>query len=113
MATGVPMRLAWCDKIAIVWGGALFLILACAWQGPYFWWTEARYLPATSSLVGPATPLNEVFPPLWLGAWDFGWRIVGIPWLILRLIDLVIGGPTRRRGVIVVRPVVPPTWHPR
>lgn len=82
------MRLAWCDKVALIWGGFLFVILAAAWRGPIL-------LP------------SDQYPPLWLGAWQFGWWIVGIPWLILRLIDFAAGGPWRRRGFIVARPLDP------
>lgn len=69
--------LPWCDRIALSWGLFLFLILTAAWRGPYLWW-------------------DGTVPPLWEGAWEFGWWLVGIPWLALRLIDFVAGGPLRR-----------------
>ncbi len=87
------MRLAWCDKVALVWGGTLFLILACAWRGGWIFWYDGM-------------------PPIWLGAWQFGWWLVGIPWLFLRFIDLALGGPARRRGVISAR-VLDPGLHGR
>jgi hypothetical protein len=72
------MRLSWCDKIAVIWGGILLLIMAAAWKGPQFMLSD------------------------W-GVWYILWLVVGIPWLILRLVDLVTGGPGRRRGIITAR----------
>jgi hypothetical protein len=77
------MRLAWCDKIALVW--LLFLILAI------------------SFLQQPGGFENSLRPENIGGGWGaLLWKLVAIPWLVLRGIDLLLGGPWRRRGVVTV-----------
>jgi hypothetical protein len=80
------MRLAWCDKIGLAWGLFLAFVLAAAWKGTWLWWGDG-------------------LPPYWYGLWEFGWRFVGVPWLALRLLDMVTGGPSRRAGQFIVRPL--------
>jgi hypothetical protein len=76
------MRLAWCDKAALIWamivvGGILFLQQPGGFE---------RSLQAEN-----------------IGEWgNLLWRVVGIPWLVLRAVDLIAGGPARRRGVFTV-----------
>jgi hypothetical protein len=65
--------MAWCDKLAVIWFAFLFL-LALLHSG----------LPiAIAHLFDPTT-----------------WAVVLVPWLFLRAIDWITGGPNRRRGRI-------------
>lgn len=77
------MRLAWCDKLALVWAMILVGMILFLQQPGGF----ERSL--QSENVGE-----------W---WNLLLRLVVVPWVILRGIDLVCGGPARREGVIIVR----------
>ena len=77
------MRLAWCDKIALIWAILLILFI--------------------SFLQGPGGFEHSLRPENIGGGWGMlMWKLVAIPWIALRAIDLLTGGPARRRGVITV-----------
>lgn len=61
--------MAWCDKIAIVWFGFLFLL--------------AMVHGGMANAVGTVFDLTT-------------WAVVLIPWATLRALDWIIGGPRRR-----------------
>lgn len=77
--------MCWADKIAL----ALFVALMGFWF----------FIAATG---GGMTPEN-----LQTLLWDIGWRMflyAALPvWLVLRFIDLMVGGPAKRRGTITGR----------
>ena len=78
------MRLAWCDRVALGWAFVLILGVLFLQQPGGF----ERSLQSEN-----------------IGEWgNLLWRLVGIPWLALRGIDLITGGPWRRNGVFIVRP---------
>lgn len=62
--------LIWADRVAVVWGGLLLTIMFIAWRG------------AEPMLSDP-------------GVWHILGLIVGIPWMILRGLDLIVTGQFR------------------
>lgn len=82
------MRLAWCDKIAIFWAILLVLFIAALQRPGGF----ALSLQPENIVDGWGALLG---------------KLVLIPWIALRVIDLVCGGPSRRGGSTVVRWVRP------
>jgi hypothetical protein len=93
----------WADRVAAVWGGLLLVVMTMAWQGP------------------PAHPLDDP------GVWYILELTVGIPWLVLRGIDLIFTGRVRlgrtgealgrifhqRRDIVVMPPPPAPRWGQR
>lgn len=77
--------MCWADKTAL----AVFLAIMAFWA----------FICGTG---GGFTP-NNVHTLFW----DIGWRMflfAGLPlWLVLRFIDLLIGGPQKRSGVVTGR----------
>jgi hypothetical protein len=76
------MRLAWCDALVLpVWVLVTFFAIAISLGAP-----------PTSPGAGHT--------------WFLLSLIIVLPlWLFLRAIDLATGGPARRRGSVVVRPI--------
>lgn len=66
----------WADRIAAVWGGLLLVIMFMAWKGPMFMLSDP-------------------------GVWYVLWLILGIPWLVLRGLDLAFTGRVRLRSTAV------------
>jgi hypothetical protein len=67
----LPMKLIWADRIAIFWAALLSLFFFC--------------LNGREAIAGMLSDPNALFV------------LFGIPWIVLRLIDWVCGGPTARR----------------
>lgn len=81
------MRLAWCDRLALIWGLVVIGAILFMQQPGGF----ERSLQAEN-----------------IGEWgNLIFRIILVPWLVLRIIDLLSGGPARRSGSTVVRWVRP------
>jgi hypothetical protein len=60
----------WADRVALVWGSLLIAIMALAWKGPGYLLDDA-------------------------GVWYILELAVGIPWLILRGLDIIFTGRLR------------------
>lgn len=81
----------WADRLALGWAALLIFVMTLAWKGPGF-------------------PLDDG------GVWYILELIVGIPWLVLRVLDFIftgqirlgslghLGRATRQRPDIVVMP---------
>jgi hypothetical protein len=64
--------MVWCDRVVLAWWLLLALVMATAWKGDH------------SMLLDR-------------GVWYIWFLIVFVPWVALRCVDFVIGGPSRRR----------------
>lgn len=73
IARAIFPRMAWCDRVAVAWWFLLFVVMETAWKGDHFILADR-------------------------GIWYIFFLIVGIPWLALRCVDFIIGGPARRRA---------------
>lgn len=69
------MRIAWCDKVAFVWGAVVYLLLFLMWS------------PNIAGFFGAALSMDSLRLALY--------TILPV-WLFLRFIDLLAGGPSRR-----------------
>ena len=91
------MKLIWADRVALVCLGLLAILLCAAWRDPNT---------SPFSIVGIRV------------LWEFGRLVIGVPWLLMRALDLLLTGRVRlvatplrpRRPDIVVMP--PPQARP-
>lgn len=85
------MRLCWADKIALTWGALLFgFIFLMQQPGGFYTMFFTAY--GWSAGTGPLI-----------------FKLILLPWLLLRGLDLLTGGPARRRGIPRVT-VLPPGY---
>jgi hypothetical protein len=62
----------WADRLALVWGILLIVVMAMVWKGPGFLLDDA-------------------------GIWYILELVVGLPWIVLRGLDIVLTGQVRLR----------------
>ena len=68
-------QLIWADRVAVVWWGLIALLLWAVWKDPH------------------STPFSDP------GVWHIFTLVVGIPWLLLRALDLIFTGQIRLRSM--------------
>ncbi len=85
------MRMAWPERVAAF---MLLLLIVCL-----------VLLSATADNHGHPVPIGDKVSALFAGVGVMALYTVLPVWAVLRAIDLIFNGPSRRRGVFTVRPL--------